>query len=122
MFVHQKAGCAAPQVIPSQMPLDVFELGVQCFLAARTSRRLSFSSHASPPNHCELIALYKLLGSRSQAERENYTEDDCVRMRQKLGTNMGYEALTCMAAKEFLEIGHGSRIPGSDILILAIGG
>ena len=142
MFSHKKASWTNPRVNPSRMPRSLFQLGVECFLAARSQVlkhphrfRLSETSMSLPPNHCEIVALYKLLGSKSPAERENYKHEDFVELLGKLNelgttgscvsvlkepgvtgpswsSDCVYEALEAVINRR-----RGSQVPGSDILL-----
>ena len=58
----------------------IFELGVQCFLAARTAGRPTFSSNASsPPNHCELLHVHDRGGPARLEPSESWLQQACSR-------------------------------------------
>ena len=124
MYAHFKAASMpplAPLVVPHQMPNEIFTLGENCYHTALALGLTSPCGISHPPNHCELVALYGLLGSQSTPARENYTESDFAEMTQKVRkTRSGSRRGWLAAAEDILERGRGSQVPGSDILIYVV--
>ena len=71
LFNYSAYGRLAEDVRCAPMPLPVFSLGEQLWLAAMPY--LCEESRRSPPTHCQLLLYYVLFGSRMGRHRDNYT-------------------------------------------------
>jgi hypothetical protein len=71
LFNYSAYGRTAQDVRCAALPLPVFELGVQLWLAAMPY--LSVESRRNPPTHCQLLLYYVLFASAMGRHRDNYT-------------------------------------------------
>ena len=71
LFNYSAYGRPAGDVRSAPMPLPVFALGEQLWLAAMPY--LSDACKRNPPTHCQLLLYYALFGSAMGRHRDNYT-------------------------------------------------
>ena len=90
------------------MPWEVFELGVQCFLAVR--HVLSEVCASSPPNHCQVLGYYALFKSKTGRHKDDHAKDDLHDVLLKRAT---VDAAVMRSV--------GAMVPGSDVLIYCAG-
>lgn len=71
LYNYSAYGRLAADVRCAPMPMPVFSLGVQLWLAAHPF--LDEECRRNPPTHCQLLFYYALFGSRMGRHRDNYT-------------------------------------------------
>jgi hypothetical protein len=73
MFCLPTDGAGSSVAPPHQMPHQMLPFLRGIFYSGRTPFRVPHAeiSTSTPPNHCELLAFYSLLGSRTSVRRQN---------------------------------------------------
>ena len=109
MYAYGKANSRIrTDVMATPMPWPIFELGMQCFLSVR--HVLTEVCAASPPNHCQMLAYYKLFNSTTRRHKDDHTKQDFHDVLLEVTTSAEAQSRS-----------KGAMIPGSDVLIYSAG-
>ena len=105
-------------VMATPMPWEIYQLGVQCFLAVQ--HHLSEACSLTPPNHCQLLGYYALFDSKvgrhkDDHEISHFHELPLTILNPKYSEEEKQSAIADATMKS-----KGAMVLGSDVLVYVL--